>query len=146
MLVVGAVIGSLQGLLLSSRVLSPLVVGGILGFAIAALFSTFQIIALSKLGDIDLKEIALKRATHIVTWTVTSSLIGVGLAAAANAMFPGVMLAIGSPALVGAIIGAIAPTAGFLLPDQVSEYIISPVIERFSSKEKEDDPSLCCSL
>ncbi len=68
-------------------------------------------------------------------------------------MFPGVMLAMGSPALVGAVIGAIAPFASFFvffcvitpIAEKVNEFIILPIIEHFSSKEKEADPSLSCS-
>jgi hypothetical protein len=69
-----------------------------------------------------------------------------------NAIFPGVMLAMGSPALVGAIIGAIAPIASLFaflrvitpIAEKVNEYIISPVIECFSSKKEEDGSSLPC--
>lgn len=95
MSVVRAIIGSLQGLWLSSRVLSPLVAGGVLGFVTSALLSTSFMLIVAKLGDLDVKEAALKNATQIVAAAVTSGLIGVGLGFAANAIFPGVMLANG---------------------------------------------------
>lgn len=74
--------------------------------------------------------------------TPASAAIGVGLAAAATAVFPGAMLGMGSAALAGAIIAAIA---GLLvtfciiepIAKKVNEYIISPIVERFSSKEEE---------
>ncbi|WP_237342918.1 hypothetical protein [Wolbachia endosymbiont of Folsomia candida] len=118
-----------------------------MGSIVPALFLTFSILSLlKKLCEGNGRRADLKEMFALVAWTATSGLIGVGFAAAANAIFPGVMLAMGSPALVGAVIGAIAPLAGFFVTASVEGFIISPVIERFSSKEKEDDPSLCCSL
>lgn len=145
-LVVGAATGSLLGLWLSSRVLSPLIIGGVLGSITTALFFTFFMLSsLKKLYEGNGTKKDLKDAFEILVWTATSALIGVGLGFAANAMFPGVMLAMGSPALVGAVIGAIAPIIGcfatfcVIIPvaEKVNEHIISPVIEWVFSKEKE---------
>lgn len=46
------------------------------------------------------------------------------------------MLGMGFAALAGATIGVIASIAGGFVIDKVGNYIISPIIERFSSKEK----------
>ncbi len=53
------------------------------------------------------------------------------------------MLGMGSAALTGAAIGVIAPIVGIfaiwatlLAANKVNEYIISPIIEHFSSKGK----------
>ncbi|WP_265032683.1 hypothetical protein [Wolbachia endosymbiont (group A) of Sicus ferrugineus] len=73
-----------------------------------------------------------------------SAAIGVGLAAAATAISPGIMLRAGSAVLAGATIGAIAviaPIAGYFVADKVNDYIISPIVERFSSKGKEESLS-----
>lgn len=51
------------------------------------------------------------------------------------------MLGAGSAVLAGATIGAIAviaPIAGYFVADKVNNYIISPIVERFSSKGKEE--------
>ncbi|MDR2831388.1 MAG: hypothetical protein LBV62_00485 [Rickettsiales bacterium] len=77
-----------------------------------------------------------KSATIVLSIsTVVSAAIGVGLAAAISAIFPGAMLGMGSAALAGAVIGAIAPIAGLFVIDKVNDYIISPIIEHFSSNK-----------
>lgn len=125
-----------------------------MGSIVPALFLTFCILSsLKKLCEGNGRREDLKEMFEVVVYTATNVLIGVGLGFAANAMFPGVMLAMGSPALVGAVIGAIAPLAGFFaffcvitpLAEKVNEYIISPIIEHFSSKKEEGGPSFCCS-
>ncbi|UIP91383.1 hypothetical protein IYZ83_004405 [Wolbachia pipientis] len=78
--------------------------------------------------------------THACS-TITSIAIGVGLAAAATAIFPGATLGMGFAALAGAVIAPIAVIAGIFLTacviepiaKKVNEYIISPVVECFSS-------------
>ncbi|WP_108784478.1 hypothetical protein [Wolbachia endosymbiont of Bemisia tabaci] len=126
-----ATIGALTGLGLSFTALSPLVMGGIVGSIAPAL-----IINLEKDGK------------KLCFWSIVisaSAAIGVGLAAAATAVFPGAMLGMGSTALAGAIIAPIAVIAGLLvisyiiepIAKKVNEYIISPIVERFSSKEEE---------
>lgn len=123
-----------------------MVAGGVLGSIVPALFLTFYILSsLKKLCEGNGERKDLNEILSIATWAAVSSLIGVGLGFAANAIFPGVMLAMGSPALVGAVIGAIAPLAGFFaffcvitpLAEKVNEYIISPIVECFSSRGKE---------
>ncbi|BET35209.1 MULTISPECIES: hypothetical protein [Wolbachia] len=80
---------------------------------------------------------------------LASAAIGVGLAAAAMAIFPDVTLGMGSAALAGAVIEVIAPVAAIFatkhiiqpIAQKVNEYIISPIVEKvgkcFSSKEEE---------
>ncbi|WP_264719858.1 hypothetical protein [Wolbachia endosymbiont (group B) of Eucosma cana] len=59
----------------------------------------------------------------------------------------GAMLGMGSAALAGAVIAPIAVIAGCLvtvcviepIAEKVNDYIISPIVERFSSKEEERD-------
>lgn len=79
--------------------------------------------------------------------TITSIAIGVGLAAAATAIFHGATLGMGFAALVGAVIAPIAVIAGIFvtacviepIAKKVNEYIISPVVECFSSKGEEKE-------
>ncbi|WP_265032752.1 hypothetical protein [Wolbachia endosymbiont (group A) of Sicus ferrugineus] len=91
--------------------------------------------------DICEGECSKKDLFDIAVLYVASAAIGVGLAAAATAIFPGAMLGMGSAALVGATIGVIAPIAGIFAiiatsfaAKKVNEYIISPIVECFSSK------------
>lgn len=137
-------IGVLVGLGPSFAVLSPPIIGGII-----AAVST--ILSIAHLIYCDYKEDKVNRECIFPTFCLgaTSIAIGIGLGAAINAIFPGVMLNIGSAALAGAVIGAIAPIAGFLIAGsivipaakKVNEYIIEPIVERvkgcFSSKEAE---------
>lgn len=54
------------------------------------------------------------------------------------------MLGAGSATLAGAVIGAIAviaPIAGYFVVDKVNDYIISPIVEPFSSKGKKESLS-----
>ncbi|OAM00677.1 hypothetical protein [Wolbachia endosymbiont of Dactylopius coccus] len=115
-----SVIGALTGL-------SPLVIGGII-----AAVPIILLIACNICGEGCSKKDLFKMAILCVA----SAAIGVGLAAAATAIFPGAMLGMGSAALVGAAIGVIAPIAGIFAAEKVNEYIISPIVEHFSSKEK----------
>ncbi len=79
--------------------------------------------------------------------TLASAATGVGLAAAATAVFPGAMFGMGSAVLAGAVIAPIAVIAGLFvtvcviepIAEKVNDYIISPIVERFSSKEEERD-------
>ncbi|MDG7057462.1 MAG: hypothetical protein LKM43_04960 [Wolbachia endosymbiont of Penenirmus auritus] len=133
----GAVIGTLIGLGLSFTALSPLVIGGVIAVVPAILFYAYSIY--NSIEDL-----------FAYAWLcAASAAIGVGLAAVATAISPGAMLGVGYAALTGAVIGAIAPIAGFLatkhiiapIAEKASEYILSPMIEKvkgcFSSKEKE---------
>ncbi|WP_341819459.1 hypothetical protein [Wolbachia endosymbiont (group A) of Brachyopa scutellaris] len=132
-----SVIGALTGLGLSFTALSPLVVGGIIAAIPAILLIAY---------DRVIKEEFSKEDPFIPAYLclcVASAAIGVGLAAAATTIFPGAMLGLGSAALAGATIEVIAPIAGMfatlatlLAAEKVNEYIISPIIEHFSSKGK----------
>lgn len=140
--VAGTVIGTLIGLGLSFTALSPLVIGRIIAVVPAILFYAYSIYNSIR------EEKFSKEDLFAYAWLcAASAAIGVGLAAAA--IFPGAMLGVGSAALTGAVIGAIAPIAGLLatkhiiapIAEKVNEYILSPMIEKvkgcFSSKEKE---------
>ncbi|WP_353273446.1 hypothetical protein [Wolbachia endosymbiont (group A) of Agelastica alni] len=140
-----SVIGAFTGLGLSFTALSPLVIGGIVGSITPALIAAFCAVALlCKFCTKDPIEKDNKENTLLfVIGTLASAAIGVGLAAAATAIFPGAMLGMGSAALAGATIGVIAPIAGLFATmaiifaaEKVNEYIISPIVECFSSKEK----------
>ncbi|WP_264377204.1 hypothetical protein [Wolbachia endosymbiont (group B) of Ochlodes sylvanus] len=133
---IGATIGVLTGLGLSFTALSPLVMGGIVA-AIPALLH-FALCTGERLSQ---SQFSYAHACLFVA----SAAIGVGLAAAATAISPSIMLGMGSAALAGAIIAPIAVIAGFLvafgiiepIAQKVNEYIISPIVERFSSKGEE---------
>ncbi len=138
-----SVIGALAGLGLSFTALSPLAVGGIVGSIVPACWAVFYIVdSLYKFFKKDPIEKAM-----LIGWSIAtpvSAAIGVGLAAAATAIFPGAML---DAALAGAVIGVMAPIAGLfatvailLAAEKVNEYIISPIVECFSSKEKGYEP------
>ncbi|WP_341822729.1 hypothetical protein [Wolbachia endosymbiont (group A) of Clivina fossor] len=124
---VASVIGALTGLGLSFTALSPLVIGGIVA-AVPVILLAACVICKGKCSKKDLFLMAVS--------CVASAAIGVGLAAAATAIFPGAMLGMGSAALTGAAIGVIAPIAELFVADKVEDYIISPIIEHFSSKRK----------
>ncbi|BET30358.1 MULTISPECIES: hypothetical protein [Wolbachia] len=129
-------IGALTGLALSFTALSPLVMGGIIAAVPAALLAC-RIISNGRLS----KEVFFRTACSCSVGTA----IGVGLAAAATAVFPGAMLGMGSAALAGAVIAPIAVIAGVFvtvcviepIAEKVNDYIISPIVERFSSKGEE---------
>ncbi|MDG7053491.1 MAG: hypothetical protein LKM45_06500 [Wolbachia endosymbiont of Alcedoecus sp.] len=137
-----AVLGGLIGLGLSFTALSPLVIGGIIAAVPLILLSALFVRDGVRKGN--LRKEDLFGATCMCG---AGAAIGVGLAAAATAIFPGAMLGAGSAALTGAVIGAIAPIAGILateyiiapIAEKVNEYILSPMIETvkrcFSSKE-----------
>ncbi|WP_264331317.1 hypothetical protein [Wolbachia endosymbiont (group B) of Erebia ligea] len=134
-----ASIGALTGLGLSFTTLSPLVMGGIIA-AIPALLH-FAICTDDKLSQ---SEFSYAHACTHACLFVASAAIGVGLAAAAMAIFPGAILGMGSAALAGATIGVISPIAALcamiatvFAAQKVNDYIISPIVERFSSKEEE---------
>ncbi|MDE5061417.1 MULTISPECIES: hypothetical protein [Wolbachia] len=134
---IASVIGELTGLGLSFTALSPLVIGGIIAAIPVILLAAFLICNSVKKGEFSKKDLFGSACL-----CVTSAAIGVGLAAAATAIFPGAMLGLGSAALAGATIGVIAPIAGIfatvatlLAAEKVNEYIISPIVERiFPSK------------
>lgn len=120
-----SVIGTLIGLRLSFAALSPLVIGGIVAAVPVILVAAYIIC----------KEGCSKKGLfNIAVCIASAAAIGVGLAAAATAIFPGAMLGLGSAALAGATIGVIAPIVGFFVTDKVNNYITSPIIEHFSSK------------
>ncbi|WP_265028143.1 MULTISPECIES: hypothetical protein [unclassified Wolbachia] len=133
---IGATIGALTGLALSFTTLSPLVMGGIVA-AVPALLH-FSICTGEGLSQ---SQFSYAHACLFVASAAT----GVSLAAAATAISPSIMLGMGSAALAGAIIAPIAVIAGFLvafgiiepIAKKVNEYIISPIVERFSSKGEE---------
>ncbi|WP_254229402.1 MULTISPECIES: hypothetical protein [Wolbachia] len=140
-------IGALTGLGLSFTTLSPLVMGGIVGSIfpalITALFAGVLLYKFCKKDHIERDDKGFPIFFGIVT--LASAATGVGLAAAATAISPSIMLGMGSAALAGAIIAPIAVIAGFLITSdiiepiaqKVNEYIISPIVERFSSKGEE---------
>ncbi|MDR3132176.1 MAG: hypothetical protein LBU02_03740 [Rickettsiales bacterium] len=156
----GAAIGALTCLGLSSTALSPLTIGGIIGSIFPGLFAAGCIAFLFFQFYCNVETEYNRRkdehedgyrnlAIRSSALTIASIGIGVGLAATITAIFPGAMLGMGPVALTGATIGAIAPIAGVLatayiiepIAEKVNEYIISPVIEKikgcFSSKEQE---------
>lgn len=142
-------IGALTGLGLSFTTLSPLVMGGIVGSIvpalITALFAGKLLYKFCKKDHIQKDE--KYEPIYSGIFALASAAIGVGLAAAATAVFPGAMLGMGSAALAGAVIAPIAAIAGCLvtvcviepIAEKVNDYIISPIVERFSSKEEERD-------
>lgn len=131
-------IGALTGLALSFTTLSPLVMGGIVASVLPALF-TYTMIYNNNFSKKSFFTSAYLCAASFAT--------GVGLAAATMAIFPGATLGMGSAALAGAVIAPIAVIAVCLvtvcvidpIAKKVNDYIISPIVERFSSKEEECD-------
>ncbi|WP_265015013.1 hypothetical protein [Wolbachia endosymbiont (group B) of Camptogramma bilineatum] len=140
-------IGALTGLELSFTTLSPLVMGGIVGSIVPALITA--LFAGKLLYKFCKKDHIQKDEKYEPIYSGISALasaaIGVGLAAATMAIFPSATLGMGSAALAGAIIAPIAVIAGFLvafgiiepIAQKVNEYIVSPIVERFSSKGEE---------
>ncbi|WP_250295476.1 hypothetical protein [Wolbachia endosymbiont of Oedothorax gibbosus] len=131
---VASAIGALIGLGLSVTAFSPLAIGGIVAAVPAILFAACIICDNVQKGAFPKKDLF-----NMAVLCVASATIGVGLAAAATAIFPGVMLGAGSAALTGATIGAIgaiAPIAGLFVAEIVDSCIISPIVEHFSSKGK----------
>lgn len=131
---IGAAIGALLGLGLSVTAFSPLAIGGIVAAVPVILLAAY---------DMCKEKFSKEDIFFFTCLCVASAAIGVGLAAAATAIFPGAMLGMGSAALAGATIGVIAPIAGMFATlatlfaaAKVNEYIISPIVECFSSKEK----------
>lgn len=125
---IASVIGALTGLGLSFTALSPLVIGGIIAAVPIILLTAYSIC---------MGQLSKKGLFKFACICIASAAIGVGLAAAATAIFPGAMLGLGSAALAGAAIGAIALIVGMVVAEKVNEYIISPIIEHFSSKGEE---------
>ncbi len=131
-------IGALTGLALSFTTLSPLVMGGIVAAIPAALLACLTI---SNRG--------LSKETFFRTayFCAVGTAIGVGLAAAAMAIFPGLTLGMRFAALAGAVIAPISVIAGIIataciiepIAEKVNDYIISPIVERFSSKGEEKE-------
>ncbi|APR98181.1 hypothetical protein [Wolbachia endosymbiont of Folsomia candida] len=129
---VAATIGAIESFGLSFIASSPLIMGGVVS-AIAAI-----VVAGWLAYDVWLKGALNNEAIlFLSSFCVTSTAIGVGLGVAVNTIFPGVMLGMWSPALVGAVIGAIAPIAGFC-----SSYLLisaaKKVLECSSSKTKNE--------
>lgn len=122
---------------------SPLVVGGIIGSMFPALFTAVvvgELLYTLYKGD-SIEEFDKKALIYSGISTAVGAAIGVALAAAATAIFPSGMR---GAVLAGATIGVIAPIAGLLVTaaiisadERVNEYIISLIVECFSSKEKE---------
>lgn len=139
---VASEMGALTGLGLSFTALSPLVMGGIFGSITLALLAVYLICEKDPSKTENLKPIC------VATIALASVAIGVGLAAATTAIFPGAMIGAGSAALTGAVIGVSAFIAGVLatnyiidpIVEKVNKHIISPIVEKvsecFSSKEK----------
>uniref|UniRef100_A0A3B0JER0 Uncharacterized protein n=1 Tax=Wolbachia endosymbiont of Aleurodicus floccissimus TaxID=2152762 RepID=A0A3B0JER0_9RICK len=131
-------IGALTGLGLSFTTLSPLVMGGIVAAIPAALVACIIIYN----NNFSKKSFFIGACLCAASFAT-----GVGLAAAATAVFPGAILGMGSAALAGAVIAPIASIAGIFITcgilepiaEKVNEYIISPVVERFSSKGEESN-------
>lgn len=134
---IGATIGALTGLALSFTTLSPLVMGGIVASVLPALLTCMMIYN---------NNFSKKSFFTGACLCAASFATGVGLAAAAAAIFPGATLGMGSAALAGAAIGVISPIAALcaiiatvFAAQKVNEYIISPIVGKcFSSKEEEN--------
>ncbi|MDR2978550.1 MAG: hypothetical protein LBU56_04050 [Rickettsiales bacterium] len=134
-----SVAGALASLGLSFTALSPLVIGGIVA-AIPLIFIGACVVC----DDVEKGKSCKENLFMVACICGASAAIGVGLAAAATAIFPGAMLGAGSIALTGAVIGAIAPIAGAVaeryiidpIAKKVNEYVISPIVECFSPKGK----------
>ncbi|WP_253299847.1 DUF3482 domain-containing protein [Wolbachia endosymbiont of Chironomus riparius] len=121
---------AVSGFGLGFTALSPLVVGGIVGWVFPILVMIFYIGALY---NETLKDLLCKKETteddikrHIIGFgiaTVISAIAGIGLGAAANALFPGAIL---GAALVGAVIGActqlVSLPAARLIIDTLDKY------------------------
>ncbi|MDM8335566.1 hypothetical protein [Wolbachia pipientis] len=142
--IVGAAIGALTGVGLSFTALSPLVISEIVAAVPLALLSICGLFNDVKNGSCSKRDFFM-----LACLCVAGAAIGVGLAKAATAIFPGAMLGMGSVTLTGALIGAVALIAAILaaeyiiepIAEKVNEYIISPTVERFSSKGKECKPA-----
>ncbi|WP_333023600.1 hypothetical protein [Wolbachia endosymbiont of Pentidionis agamae] len=135
---VGATVGVLTALGLSFTALPALAVGAIIGAIPIALFCAF-IYNNCKCGESWTNHIYYSTASLLA-----SSAIGAGLALAATAVFPGVLLGTGSSLLAGAVIGAVAPILGAIaadlaieLAEGVNNHVKSPVVKKcFSSNER----------
>lgn len=62
------------------------------------------------------------------TWTIASAAVGVGIAAAAIALFPDANMS-----AVGAVIGAIAPAVGLSVFFLTTVLVIAPIVEKVST-------------
>lgn len=118
--------GALIGFGLSFTALSPLIIGGIIGCALPMFM----------LLDILREKLYRKENTEIKEVVVVFSIIaatgfgfGAGLGTAASALFPGIMLRMGSAALMGAIVLPIS----FFMTDFSAEYVILPLLEKINS-------------
>ncbi|RDD34649.1 hypothetical protein Wcon_01253 [Wolbachia endosymbiont of Cylisticus convexus] len=140
-LVMVATIGALTGLGLSFTGLSPLVMGGIVGSITPALYTALcaGILLYGFCKKDSIKKENKDDFFNAGIATLASAASGVVIAAATMAIFPGAGLGMGSAALAGAVIGVMAPmaliAAAFAI-EKVNDYIISPIVERFSSKEE----------
>jgi len=116
--------GALIGLSLSFTALSPLVIGGIIGFSSIA---TFFILAARSL-DVGIpkgKKNLILGCIVMISAPITATVIGVALGAAIN---PGIMLNVWTATLAGAVIGMI----GVMSASFAERYIVGPVIEKIA--------------
>jgi len=147
-----ATMGVLIGLGLGSIVLSPQVGGALVCefLLVPVIFAGENLIYNGKPKEVH-KEILSRFGDgycgvvlFLLSFSIASVAIGVGIGAVTNAIFPGVML---PKALAAAAIGAIAPTVSFFIThhaimpiaEKVNNYIIQPIVEKvkgcFSSQE-----------
>jgi len=119
----GAAIGACIGLGLSFAALSPLVIGGIIGF--------LPMTALYIKGFLNNQVSKTKEYIPIVSVSLTAAAaVGVALNAAASSLLPGVTLSTWSAALSGTVIGAVIGLVGMASAIFTASYIIAPVVEK----------------
>jgi len=126
---IGAAGGAITGFCLSFTFLSPLVIGGIVGCVLWAVFTAIAagclLYAFCR-GNKEEQDSLKSEVTFFSITTITAAVIGAALGTAANSLFPGVMSSMWTAALVGTVIGAIDMISTLL----ISEYIIEPTVEK----------------
>ncbi|BAO99900.1 hypothetical protein [Wolbachia endosymbiont of Cimex lectularius] len=141
---VGAVVGALAGLGLSFTALSPLVAGGIIGAISPALLALVviglrccyrdKINKFKKEKGIVEKDVIVAFVPPFLLATIASVAVGVGLAATANVILPGVFATWWAIA-AGAGIGALALPTGIVTGVTVSSMFVGSMYESIVSDE-----------
>jgi hypothetical protein len=129
---IGGSIGALTGLGLSFTALPALAAG-----AIIAAIPTMLLYACMVYDHYSRNQLDKDDIIYLFGICIAGTAIGVGLAAAATAIFPGVMLGMGSAAGIGALIGSIAPVVGLFVTGFIIEPLVNKVSECFTSPEVE---------
>jgi len=130
-------IGALTGLGLSFTALPILATGAIIAAVPTILLSLNGAYYMYKYGRLNKCDIL-----SLIVACLIAPAIGVGIAGAVTAIFPGAMLGIGSAVVVGALIGAIAPFTGFVVTELVESCLPSSWLNQTNSPEEAREAAL----